>query len=115
MRETERQRGETKRREEKVRGTAQESFSHEAKQHEKTNNENKKKTTTHQSPHTVKRTELSTTPASPLPQLLACDAQKKNDDDSDNTDFKEVTTPPRHMASDSDMHKLHTWHPQGSI
>lgn len=60
VRETERQRGETKRREEKVRGTAQESFSHEATQHKKQTTEikKKKKTTTHQSPHTVNRTEL---------------------------------------------------------
>lgn len=47
-RETE---GETKRREEKVRGTAQESFSHEAQKKQRKNKQR-------QSPQTVKRTEL---------------------------------------------------------
>lgn len=45
VRETERQRGETKRREEKVRGTAQESFSHEATQHKKQTTKIKEKKT----------------------------------------------------------------------
>lgn len=81
-RETE---GETKRREEKVRGTAQESFSHEAQKQQRKTTKNKRR----QSPHTVKKDRAVNTP--PLPFTILWRTKKQQHR------FKEVT-PPRHMA-----------------
>lgn len=111
--ETERQRGETKRREEKVRGTAQESFSHEATQHKKQTTKIKKNNT----PITTysKKDRAVNDPCVPSSSITSLWRTEKNDDDSDNTDFRDWLHHHDIWPRDSDMHKLYTWHQQGFI
>lgn len=90
----ERERERTKRREEKVRGTAQESFSHEAQ-----------KNKNNASHHIYSKDNRG----DGQPPLLSQRTKNKTIIHR----FKEVT-PPGH-GRDSNMHKLYTWHPKRSI
>lgn len=114
VRETERQRGETKRREEKVRGTAQESFSHEVTQHKiQTTKIKEKKQQPNNTPITTHSKKDPRVPSSFIASLWR--TEKK----TTTTATTQVLRKGRHhhdiWPRDCDMHKLYTGHPQRSI